>query len=198
MTLECVRFGARLPAIGIGCCAIDLIQGFSCDPDGPVERKMVHGDAGTALTLNGKQAFAGPTNRALFNIYLKTGTFDTQDSPDRAFFCALSDYQLKTDYGKKWLEIIKDAGFEFLRTINNTVYNQGRGTTPHMVHIFALFRNISSARVRDPLTPPQQWLDTPEGRGAEKWYKETKTEIMLKDLPAKAVAPAAVGAAKAA
>lgn len=180
--LEVVRFGARRAANNIGCCAIDLVQGFNCDPASPAKVKLLHGDSGTVLMKDRKVAHAGPTNLDVLDTYLRIGTFGLQDSPDRVFLCALSVNQVNGAQGKKWLAILKERGFEFIRTTNNTVYNGGTGT-PHPVYLFGLFRNISGAKVADPFAPPKSWTELPEPTmTAKEWWDSTKTTLILEDV----------------
>jgi hypothetical protein len=175
--IEFLRFGSQHGGEGIGCCAVDIIQGFVNDPDAPASVQLFHGDrdgkndSALTVTVNGKTEFAylGKTNKEVFENYIRIGTFGTEDMPDHAFFAVFSDSQMSDRHGQKWLKILKDEGFEFLRTVGNSVYtgrevpteptNKGR---PHKNHIFALFRNISSNAVPDPFTPPKAWSDLPE------------------------------------
>lgn len=109
--------------------------------------------------------FAGPTYRDIFKQRIRIGTFHNGDMPNHAFFAVLTESQVSGGVGKKWLKILKEEGFEFLRTQDNSVYT-GAGltgsTSPHPNHIFALFRNISGSRIKDPFTPPKAWTDLPK------------------------------------
>jgi hypothetical protein len=176
--IEFLRFGSQHGGEGIGCCAIDIIQGFVNDPDAPATVQLYHGDRDgkndQALTLfaNGKVEFAylGKTNREVFENFIRIGTFGTSDMPDHTFFAVFSDEQMSDRNGKEWLKILKAEGFEFLRTVGNSVYTdttvpkepvKGK-MRPHKNHVFGLFRNISNAAVAKPFTPPRAWLEIPE------------------------------------
>jgi hypothetical protein len=175
--IEFLRFGSQHGGEGIGCCAVDIIQGFVNDPDAPAHVKLYDGDrneaSSGALTIyrNGKTEYAylGKTNREVFENYLRIGTFGINEMPDHGFIAILTHSQLKTEYGKKWLALLKENGFEFIRTINNSVYTDSDveetpnyESSPHKNYIFALFRNISNSSVKDPFTPPKEWSDLPE------------------------------------
>jgi hypothetical protein len=117
---------------------------------------------------DGKPVYLGPTNRDVFLGYLRVGTFDTREMPNRVFFAALTASQVGTDNGKKWLGLLREQGFEFVRATDNSVYTgktvdeePGKGFS-HLVHIFGLFRNISSTAVEDPFAPPEVWATLPE------------------------------------
>ena len=78
--------------------------------------------------------------------------------------------------GTKWLKILKENGFEFIRTTDNSVYTGSKvEKTPgnghsHDVYLFGLFRNIGKSSVKDPFQPPKAWvalsdeLRTPAGK----------------------------------
>lgn len=153
--MEFLRFGSSIPGSYWGCCAVCVIQNFKFDPDEKASIQLVSGDSGSAL---GK--FAGPTYRDIFKQRIRIGTFSITDMPNHAFFAVLTEGQISGGHGKKWLEILKEEGFEFLRTVDNSVYtgqNLDGSASPHPNHIFALFRNITGSRIKDPLTPPKAW-----------------------------------------
>jgi hypothetical protein len=176
--IEFLRFGSQHGGEGIGCCAVDIIQGFVNDPEAPASVQLYHGDRGgkndLAMTLyvNGKSEFAylGKTNREVFENFVRIGTFGTADMPDHTFFAVFSDSQMSDRHGQAWLKILKDEGFAFIRTVGNSIYTDKtvpeepvKGETrPHKNHIFGLFRNISNAAVADPFTPPAAWSKIPE------------------------------------
>jgi len=168
--MEFLRFGSSIPGGYHGCCAVCIIQNFNYDPDEKASIQIVGGDGGGGQIHNGGLAFAGPTYADIFKARIRIGTFSTRDMPDHAFFAILTEYQVNTVTGKKWLALLKAEGFEFLRTQSNSVYtgnvvppNPNPGYSgPHKNHIFALFRNIQHTRVEDPFTPPAAWTDLPQ------------------------------------
>lgn len=90
--------------------------------------------------------------------------------PNHTFIATLTEYQLTTTNGLKWLAILKETGFEFVRTVDNSVYtgtdllgNPDFSRSSHKNYIFALFRNIGNGAVEDPFTPPEAWLDIEGG-----------------------------------
>lgn len=183
--MEFLRFGSSIPGGYWGCCACCIIQNFKFDPDAKASIQLVSGDGGGPLTHpSGGAMFAGPTYRDIFNQRIRVGTFDSRDMPNHAFLAILTDWQLNTDYGKKWLAILKEAGFEFIRTVSNSVYTGQKLLTGEPSgrsdanYIFGLFRNIGSGAIVDQFTPPKQWLDLPEVK-AEPW--QTMTEQQRKD-----------------
>ncbi len=137
--MEFGRFGGTIPTAYWGCCAADVIQNFKVDPDAKAAIQIVDGDGACPLQLpntkydkdnpTANMAYAGPTYRDIFNQRIRIGTFGVQDMPNHAFFAILTSQQLASEYGKKWLAILKEAGFEFLRTTDNSVYT-GQGLAP--------------------------------------------------------------------
>jgi len=166
--IECVRFAGRHPTEGIGCCAIDNFQGFINDPDAPAYVQLKHGDSGVGLIKNREAVYYGPTNKDIFLSYLYTGTFSLDPMPNHAFLLSITKNQLYSSIGLKWLAILKENGFEFIRTIDNSVYSGSRvsrdkkSEATDLVYIFGLFRNIGSRRVTDPFDPPAKWKALPE------------------------------------
>jgi hypothetical protein len=167
--IEFLRFGSNIPGHYWGCCAADIIQCFKTDPDAKASIQLVDGDGNQPIIGNdGKQLYAGPTNKDIFLSRLRVGTFGNYDMPNHAFFLILTDWQLTSQYGKKWLPIIKEAGFEFVRAVSNSVY-AGQSLAGHdpnskgssVNYIFMLVRNIGSGNIGDPYTPPKQWTDLP-------------------------------------
>lgn len=186
--IECVRFAAQRPALGIGCCAIDIFQGFVNDPDAKAVVTLTHGDSGSTLMKERRAAKFGPTNRDVFEGYLRIGTFSLNESPDRIFLAAITAQQIASDIGKKWLAILREHGFEFVRAVNNSVYNGTSGVpsdlssppkmASHPVYLFGLFRNISNARIPDPFAPPPEWTALPEppaDAAFQFWHKSSLT-----------------------
>lgn len=168
--MEFLRFGSSIPGGYHGCCAVCIIQNFNYDPAQKASIQLVSGDGGGGIFQEGQLAFAGPTYADIFKTRIRIGTFSTRDMPDHAFFAILTENQVNNSIGKKWLALLKEEGFEFLRTQSNSVYT-GNAVPPepnpgyvaaHKNHIFALFRNIQHTRVEDPLLPPAAWTALPE------------------------------------
>jgi hypothetical protein len=149
--MEFLRFGSSIPGSYWGCCAGDVIQNFKVGATEPASIQLVEGDGGSYL---GK--FAGKTYHDIFRQRLVYGTFsaDKSRAVNHAFFVMLSDTQLKSEIGKQWLAILKAEGFEFVRTVNNSVWNVNN-------YIFMLVRNVGPNAVEDQFKPPQEWLDLP-------------------------------------
>lgn len=163
--MEFLRFGSSIPGSYYGCCCADIIQCFDSDPDGKASIELVDGDGGYPLG----DKFLGLTHRDVFLQRLRIGTFSNNDMPNHAFFAILTGYQITTTNGRKWLALLKENGFEFLRTVDNSVYT-GKGllgqngknrTSSHPNYVFALFRNIGRGSVPNPFTPPEEWTDLP-------------------------------------
>lgn len=161
--MEFLRFGSSIPGDYWGCCACCIIQNFKFEPSAKASINLVHGDNGVNL---GK--FAGPTYEDIFRARIRIGTFSTRDMPNHAFFAILTETQVSGGVGKKWLKILKEEGFEFIRTVDNSVYSgktliekPGDGNSAHKNYIFGLFRNIGSGAVPDPYKPPKEWTDLP-------------------------------------
>lgn len=163
--LEFSRFGGSIPTSYWGCCCADVIQNFKVDPDAPSSIQITAGDSGLPCMRNGEYLFCGPTHRDVFHQRLRIGTFGDRDMPNHAFFAILTQWQVTSDPGRKWLPILKEAGFEFLRSVSNSVGagqsllvgEPGVGTSVN--HVFALFRNIGAGALRDPFSPPKEWTD---------------------------------------
>lgn len=162
--MEFVRFGGTIPGEYHGCCAVDVIQNFQQDPDTPASIQLVDGDGGYGLTKDGELAFLGPTLRDIFWNRLRISTFGLSDHPNKAFLAVLEESQLHHDPGRKWLALLKEAGFEFIRRIDNSVYTGsklgGKGS-PHTNYLFGLFRNIGNGHIKNPFEPPKAWTDLP-------------------------------------
>jgi hypothetical protein len=160
--MEFLRFGSSIPGSYWGCCAVCIIQNFKFDPDEKASIQLVSGDGGGPITQNGSSLFAGPTYRDIFWQRIRTGTFDQRDMPNHAFLAVLTDWQVKSSVGGKWLAILKEAGFEFIRSVANSVYTgsglavpQGEGRK--LNYIFGLFRNIGAGAPENPFLPPVEW-----------------------------------------
>lgn len=167
--MEFLRFGSSIPGSYWGCCACDIIQNFKVDPDDKASIEIVDGDGGVTQGV-----FAGPTWKDIFHQRIRFGTFSTRDMPNHAFFAILTEWQINSSVGKKWLEILRETGFEFIRTVNNSVYSGeslGKPTADvnnNDNHIFALIRNIGANALRDPFTPPKAWTDL-SSKADEAW-----------------------------
>lgn len=179
--MEFLRFGSSIPGSYWGCCACDIIQNFNVDPDEKANIQLVSGDGGGPLMKGKELAFVGLTYREIFQTRLRIGTFSMRDMPNHAFFAILTQTQCDSDTGKKWLAILKEAGFEFLRAQDNSVYtgeNLETKHAPHPNYVFALFRNIGKSAIEDPNKPPAGWDDLPEPKSQEELWKEGKTVIL--------------------
>lgn len=164
--MEFLRFGSSIPGSYWGCCACCIIQNFKVDPDEKASIQLVSGDGGGPILKGREMMFAGPTWRDIFWQRIRTGTFDSRDMPNHAFFAILTDWQVNSGVGAKWLAILKEAGFEFVRSVSNSVYSgqslaQPKGKGSNLNYIFALYRNIGSGAPADPFTPPKAWTDLP-------------------------------------
>lgn len=169
--MEFLRLGSSIPGSYWGCCAVCVIQNFQHDPSSKAGIQLVSGDNGTALLHKTKDQplFAGPTYEDIFWQRLRIGTFSQAEMPNHAFLAVLTGHQLNSATGKKWLKILAEAGFEFIRTIQNSVYTgnsvadeeelakSSQGGRPN--YLFGLFRNIGGGFTSDPFTPPKEWLD---------------------------------------
>lgn len=150
--MEFLRFGSSIPGEYWGCCAADIIQNFSQDPDTKASIQLVNGDGGGAMMHGSELAFAGPTVRDIFETRIRIGTFSTRDMPNHAFFAILNSGQVNSATGKKWLKILKENGFEFLRCVNNSVWNVNN-------YIFVLVRNCGPNAVVNPFKAPPAWTE---------------------------------------
>ncbi len=160
--MEFLRFGSSIPGAYWGCCACDIIQNFKVDPDAKASIEIVSGDGGGST---GK--FSGKTYKEIFLQRIRYGTFGTNDMPNHAFIAILTEWQLNSDLGKKWLKILKECGFEFIRTVNNSVYSGAALGSPTAKvnnndnHLFMLVRNIGANALKDQFTPPKAWTSLP-------------------------------------
>lgn len=148
--MEFLRFGSSIPGSYWGCCACCIIQNFKVDPDAKASIQLAEGDGGTTLSK-----FAGKTYHEIFRQRLCYGTFSAKEMPNHAFIAILSKTQLSSSVGKKWLAILKAEGFEFLRTVNNSVWNIDN-------YMFILVRNVGPNAVKDQFDPPTEWTDLPQ------------------------------------
>lgn len=161
--VEFLRFGSSIPGGYWGCCAGDIIQAFKTLPDEPASCQSVNGDeAYPEKNDAGEDLFFGPTNRELFLQRFRRGTFGCGDMPNHFFLLVLTEEQIDSSIGKAWLPILKELGFEFIRTVNNSVWDVNN-------YIFGLFRNCGPDSVIDQFTPPKAWTDLPSNGKTELW-----------------------------
>lgn len=158
--MEFLRFGSSIPGGYWGCCACCIIQNFKMMPTDKASIELVDGDGGSPLGR-----FAGPTYEDIFRQRIRIGTFSSRDMPNHAFFAILTKSQVAGAIGKAWLKILKEEGFEFIRSVDNSVYSgagtisaPGQGcTSAHPNYIFGLFRNIGSGAMSNPFEAPAEW-----------------------------------------
>lgn len=165
--IECLRFGARRGGEGIGCCAIDVFQGFNNAPDafcpqqpffnGDDWSPEFHPDTDSQLCVGGGTI----TNEQAFLSYLTHGSFTPEPEPDHGFIAVLTGDQANSANGKKWLAILKREGFKWVGCTSNSVY-----ADYHPNHVFALFRSTHQYMGDDEIErlqqPPQIWEELPE------------------------------------
>jgi hypothetical protein len=189
-----LRFGSTIPGGYWGCCAADIIQNCKVDPDAKASISLVDGDGGTFM-----QKFLGMTYREIFRESAAYRLVLYADMPNHAFFVMLERNQISSGFGQKWLAILKEHGFEFIRTVNNSVWNKDN-------YVFALFRNNGPNAVADQFTPPPGWTDLPSVK-KEAWelIPPSERKQLTKDQaavdqtiwdkigPAKLLQPARVG-----
>lgn len=169
--MEFLRFGSSIPGGYWGCCAVCIIQNFKTDPDDKASIEIVSGDGGQPIG----DKFAGLTYKEIFEARLRIGTFNTNDMPNHGFLAIFTEWQVTSNLGKKWLKILHDNGFEFIRTVDNSVYSGSgldggcdedyeEGEDSHNKnYLFGLFRNIGNGRVLDPFEPPAAWKELTDG-----------------------------------
>lgn len=173
--MEFLRFGSSIPGSYWGCCDMCIIQNFKYSPSAKASIEIVSGDGGNPCLIGGSSAFAGPTYRDIFEQRIKIGTFNQRVMPNHGFLAVLTESQISGGYGKEWLAILKENGFEFIRTVDNSVYTgevllpaSGQFTgSSHKNYLFGLFRNIGNGAVKDPFTPPAQWTELPDPYGGD-------------------------------
>jgi hypothetical protein len=155
--MEIIRYGARKGGQRIGCCAVDLFQGFDVELNKPMVSPVKYGDTEVQV---GDQ-WRGPTALDIFKQGLAFGTFSDRPMVDRCYFAILSQGSMESIIGLEWLEELYKHGFKFLVTINNSVYDDQDEDfdepDPSPVHIFYLARNVGFNKVDDPFTPPEVW-----------------------------------------
>lgn len=166
--MEFLRFGSSIPGNYWGCCAVCIIQDMKQDPDEPASIELVGGDGGQPIVNKGGEAlFAGPTYRDIFWQRLRYGTHLNRDMPNHTFLAVLTGNQIRGVVGAKWMALLKEAGFEFIRTMDNSVYTGqglygGGSSSSHPNYLFGLFRNVGSGSIANPFTPPPEWTSLPK------------------------------------
>lgn len=166
--MEFLRFGSSIPGEYWGCCACDIIQNFKMMPDDKASIQIIGGDGASPVLANGELQFAGPTYRDIFMQRIRFGTFNTRDMPNHAFIAILTTNQINGKIGQEWLKILKETGFEFVRTVCNSVYagtnlaEPGKFNDSNENHIFMLVRNIGNGAIKNPYMPPKAWQDLPK------------------------------------
>lgn len=175
--MEFLRFGSSIPGSYWGCCAFDIIQDFSQDPDAPASIEIVDGDS--CIPMGG---FLGKTWREVFESRLVIGTFSDDPLPNHGFLAIMTETQFNylNGNGKKWLKILKENGFEFIRCVDNSVYSceigcqdeeeddcyDGPSYSVNRNYLFGLFRNVGPQPVKNPFEPPKAWAEI-GGEGVE-------------------------------
>lgn len=174
--MEFLRFGSSIPGGYWGCCAVCIIQNFKFEPSAKASIELVSGDGGYPIMKGKSAAFVGPTYEDIFKARLRIGTFSGKDMPNHTFLAVLTEGQISAGVGKKWLEILRREGFEFLRVVDNSVYTGPKlfsgessgcscdddDVSPHKNYVFGLFRNIGQGRVDDTTVAPEAWTSLPD------------------------------------
>ncbi len=164
--IECLRFGARRGGEGIGCCAVDVFQGFNNDPDNvPPPIPFFDGDSWSPISHDkGGQLCVGGsgiTNEQVFLSYLTHGSFTNEPAPDHGFIAVLTHSQCSSEIGNKWLKILKREGFKWSGCVSNSVYSEY-----HPNHVFMLLRNtheyMGANEIEKLKNPPKGWESLPE------------------------------------
>lgn len=186
MAVEFLRFGSSIPGAYWGCCNCCIIQNFKSDPDSPASIQLVDGDGGNPIIKNGEAIFAGKTEREIFLQRLRYGTFSSLDMPNHVFLAVLTKGQISGGVGKKWLEILKQEGFEFLFAADNSVYSGdnvgGAANNEHPNYYFALIRNIGYGAMdeKSQFVAPKAWTDLPDPyKGDMSWENRRKVQTEL-------------------
>lgn len=171
--IECLRFGGRLGGGGMGCCGVDIIQGFAVDPDAPATKALTSGDSLMPIKPDGKPVVIGGTNADIFRSYLRCGTFSQDGHADKTFLTVMTAVQLRSKHGEKWLALLKEEGFEFIRTFRNSVSGGG-------LHLFGLFR---SGDGNGSTEPPVEWTNLPEPKKTPREIYNNRKMAYVKTVP---------------
>lgn len=176
-SIECLRFGARRGGQGIGCCAVDVLQGFNNDPDAegtPIP--FFDGDSWTpVMNYDGdesEQLHVVGTNEQIFLSYLIHGSFTPEPVNDHAWIAILTEEQCGSYTGQKWLRILHREGFKYVTTVNNGVYSEY-----HPNHIFILTRNTDENISPEELGPPSLWQELEENPKSRQEIQDRYYEI---------------------
>lgn len=165
--IECLRLGARRGGEGIGCCAMDVIQGFNNSPDAicPQQPHFNGDDWSPSFYPGSNQQLCvggeGITNEQAFLSQITHGSFTPEPEPDHGFVAVLTGEQCSSSNGKKWLAILKREGFEWVGCTSNSVYGEF-----HPNHVFMLLRNTHTSMEDEEIEqlkkPPSAWTELPE------------------------------------
>lgn len=163
--MEFLRFGSAIPGAYWGCCAMDIIQNCKVSPDEKYAIALNNGDSGHPITNSkGEQLYYGKTYGEVFLSRMRNGTFSNRGYPDHAFLVTLTAWQIKNNPGKQWMKLLEEAGFEFIRTVDNSVYSGASLKSPgadsassHENYLFGLFRNIGTGGVANQFKLPSGW-----------------------------------------
>lgn len=163
--MEFLRFGSSIPGAYWGCCAMDIIQNMKVDPDTKQSIGLINGDSGHLITEHGEPLYIGLTYGDIFRSRMIIDSMSTSHHPDHAFLCTMTSSQINTGVGAKWLKILAEEGFEFVATVDNSVYSGDividsvdyEGVSSHENYLFACFRNIGTGSVDDPRLAPSAW-----------------------------------------
>lgn len=163
--MEFLRFGSSIPGAYWGCCAMDIIQNMKVDPDEKQAIGLINGDSGHPITKDSLQLYLGTTYRDIFKGRMLIDSMSSQKHPDHAFLCTMTNSQINSGVGAKWLKVLAEEGFEFIAMVDNSVYSGSKVITDvdydsvssHENYLFGCFRNIGTGAVSNPRTPPQAW-----------------------------------------
>lgn len=160
--MEFLRFGSSIPGAYWGCCAMDIIQNMKVSPKQKYAVAIINGDSGHPLSRSSEQLYYGTTYEEVFRARMVAGTFSGRAMPDHGFLAILTSDQIDHGVGKEWLKILEGEGFEFIRTVDNSVYSgdglktaQSDSVSCHENYLFGLFRNIGTGGVRNQLKNPE-------------------------------------------
>lgn len=165
--IECLRLGARRGGEGIGCCAIDVIQGFNNSPDALCpQQPFFNGDDWSPEFYPGSddQLCVGGgtvTNEQAFLSHITHGSFTPHPEADHGFIAVLTHDQVTSGRGKQWLAILKREGFKWVGCSSNSVYSE-----KHPNHVFMLLRKthkyMEEEEIEELNRPPSIWEELPE------------------------------------
>jgi hypothetical protein len=178
--MEFLRFGSSIPGSYWGTCSTCIIQNFKVDPDAPASIQLVCGDGGEPL---GDQ-YLGKTYREIFEGRLRIGTFSDSSMPNHTFLAIMTSTQINSGNGYKWLKILHENGFEFIRAFDNSVYSgedlydeDDPVDSENPNYLFGLFRNIGQGRIQDPYHPPHAWKELGPEQHNDEYHLKRWEEI---------------------